>query len=95
MARERFVVPEVVLYEGDPKKKTQREVDRFTATFKNLFDRRDRPNIGELIDISLAAIGDANKQHKLELVFRGISFNSEINLGATQERNERLKCWAT
>ncbi len=91
MARERFVMPEVVLFEDAPNKKNQREIERFTATFKNLFDRRDRPNIGELIDIALAAIGDANKQHDLELVFRGISFNSEINLGATKDRNERLK----
>lgn len=91
MARERFVVPEVILFEDAPNKKARREVERFTATFQNLHERRERPNIGELIDIALAAIGDANKQHELELVFRGISFNSEINLGVTKERNERLK----
>lgn len=90
MARERFVLPEVILYD-DPTKKNRKEVDRFIASFKNIYERRERPNIGELIDIALAAIGDANKQHELELVFRGISFNSEINLGATKERNERLK----
>lgn len=91
MARERFVVPEVVLYDEDKKKKTRREVERFAATFQNLFERRERPNIGELIDMALAALGDANKEHELETVFRGISFNSEINLGSTKERNERLK----
>jgi type I restriction enzyme M protein len=90
MARERFVLPEVVLYD-DPTKKTRKETDKFVASFQSIYERRERPNIGELIDIALAAIGDANKQHELELVFRGISFNSEINLGATKERNERLK----
>ena len=47
-------------------------------------------NIGELINIALEQIEDANKA-KLEGVFRNIDFNTEPNLGQTKERNRRLK----
>ena len=40
-----------------------------------LWEQRDADNLGELIDIALDAIEDANKA-KLEGVFRNISFNS-------------------
>jgi type I restriction enzyme M protein len=91
LARERFVLPDVILMEQNSKTKKSKETERFIASFQSLYERRERPNIGELIDMALAAIGDANKEQELELVFRGISFNSEIHLGATKERNERLK----
>ena len=42
-------------------------------------------NIGELINITLEKIEDANKA-KLETVFRNIDFNSEPNLGQTRDR---------
>ena len=58
--------------------------------FKYLYDRRDAPNIGELINISLEQIEDANRA-KLENVFRNIDFNSEPYLGETKDRNRRLK----
>ena len=58
--------------------------------FDYLYSKRDASNIGELINIALDHIEDANKT-KLENVFRNIDFNSEPNLGETKERNRRLK----
>lgn len=60
------------------------------ADFYTLYNRRNEPNIGELINEALDAICEANKA-KLEGVFRNIDFNSEANLGKTKERNRRLK----
>ncbi len=82
--RERFVVPYIEL-----KDETGKVSDRFSATFDSLYERRGAGNIGELINIVLAAIEDANKA-KLENVFRDIDFNSEANLGDAKERNRRL-----
>ena len=61
----------------------------FPANFDSLYERRARSNIGELINITLEKIEDANKT-KLENVFRNIDFNSEPNLGQTRDRNRRL-----
>ena len=58
--------------------------------FDTLFSERNRENIGEIINIALEQIEDANKEN-LEGVFRNIDFNSEANLGQTRERNRRLK----
>lgn len=70
------------------------ERDRFVlpkgASFRDLYEQRNKPNIGELINIALEAIEDANKK-KLAGVFRNIDFNSEANLGQTKDRNARLK----
>ena len=55
-----------------------------------LYARRAEANIGELINVALEQLEDANKA-KLEGVFRNIDFNSEANLGQTKERNKRLK----
>ena len=60
------------------------------ASFDDLYARRNAPNIGELINIALEAIEDANRA-KLEGVFRNIDFNSEANLGRPKDRNRRLK----
>jgi type I restriction enzyme M protein len=60
------------------------------AEFDHLFANRDAGNIGELINIGLEAIEEANAL-KLENVFRNIDFNSEAALGETKERNYRLK----
>jgi type I restriction enzyme M protein len=60
------------------------------ADFEHLYQQREAANIGELINISLEKIEDANKG-KLENVFRNIDFNSEGALGQTKERNRRLK----
>ena len=59
------------------------------ADFDYLYARRRESNIGELINIALEKIEDANKA-KLENVFRNIDFNSEPHLGQTRERNRRL-----
>jgi type I restriction enzyme M protein len=59
------------------------------ADFEYLYAKRRESNIGELINIALEKIEDANKA-KLENVFRNIDFNSEPHLGQTRERNRRL-----
>src|SRR5438046_2669755 len=58
--------------------------------FDTLYAKRNEPNIGEIINVALEVLEDANKA-KLENVFRNIDFNSEANLGQTKERNKRLK----
>jgi len=60
------------------------------SSFDYLYENRNADNIGDLIDIALSNIEEANKA-KLEGVFRNISFNSEANLGQTRDRNARLK----
>ena len=60
------------------------------ASFYDLYAQRGEPNIGELINIALEKIEDANRA-KLEGVFRNIDFNSEANLGRPKDRNRRLK----
>lgn len=89
LERERFLLPEVVIKEKDAKGK-EKETDRFQASFYSLYERRSEANIGELINITLDHIEEANKL-KLEGVFRNIDFNSEANLGKTKDRNRRLK----
>jgi type I restriction enzyme M protein len=86
---------------GDPKSKTAKERierrlkrERFVlpahCTFDSLYEQRNAPNIGEIINTALDEIEDSNKE-KLEGVFRNIDFNSEASLGQTKERNNRLK----
>jgi type I restriction enzyme M protein len=58
--------------------------------FDTIYAKRSDGNIGEIINIALEKIEDANKS-KLEGVFRNIDFNSESNLGETKDRNKRLK----
>ncbi len=58
--------------------------------FDSLYQQRRAENIGELINIALDKIEDANRE-KLEGVFRNIDFNSEGNLGKTRDRNTRLQ----
>lgn len=60
------------------------------SSFYYLYDHRNDVNIGELINIATQKLEETNTG-KLEDVFRGIDFNSEINLGDTKERNRRLK----
>ena len=82
-------------YKGD-KKRVERALsrERFIvppeSDFDFLYSRREAANIGELINISLENIEEANKA-KLENVFRNVDFNSEPNLGQTKDRNRRLK----
>nr|MBC8363346.1 type I restriction-modification system subunit M [Candidatus Desulfatibia profunda] len=85
LGRERFIIPTIEI--RDSKGKVE---DTFPALFDSLYERRSRSNIGELINILLEHIEDANKG-KLHNVFRNIDFNSEANLGQTRQRNTRLK----
>lgn len=60
------------------------------SAFDFLFEQRNENNLGELINIALEKLEDANRS-KLDRVFRNIDFNSEANLGQTKDRNRRLK----
>jgi type I restriction enzyme M protein len=60
------------------------------GSFTFLWENREAPNIGELINIGLEKIEMANKA-KLANVFRNIDFNSESRLGNTRKRNHILK----
>ena len=86
LERERFILPYVEFKD----EKTGGITDRFLADFHGLHERRKSANLGELINIVLDHIEEANKA-KLEGVFRNIDFNSEANLGKTKDRNRRLE----
>ena len=62
--------------------------------FNYLYDNRTESNIGELIDISLADLEEANREKLTSAdgagVFRNISFNSS-NLGDKKDKGSRLK----
>jgi type I restriction enzyme M protein len=82
-------------YGGDETRIRRRlERERFVlpkgASFYDLYEKRGDANIGELINVALEKIEDANRA-KLEGVFRNIDFNSEANLGRVKDRNRRLK----
>lgn len=82
-------------YKGDETRvRRQLDKDKFKlpkgCTFNALYEQRNEANLGEIINIALEKIEDANKE-KLEGVFRNIDFNSEAALGRTKERNERLR----
>jgi type I restriction enzyme M protein len=80
--------------EDDGRIRRRMERERFFlpkgASFDDLFAKRGADNVGELINIALDEIEEANKA-KLEGVFRGLDFNSETKLGTTRDRNRRLK----
>ena len=81
---------------GDDEARIRRRLERERfilpegASFYELYEQRNEANIGELINIALENIEDANRA-KLEGVFRNIDFNSEANLGRVKDRNRRLK----
>jgi type I restriction enzyme M protein len=81
---------------GDDDERIRRRLarERFVlpagCDFNALYQQRKAENIGELINIALDKIEDANRE-KLEGVFRNIDFNSESNLGKTRDRNARLQ----
>lgn len=85
LERERFVLPMIELKDPD----SGELKDKFLADFYSLYERRSQANIGELINIVLESIEEANKA-KLEGVFT-TDFNNENNLGRTKDRNRRLK----
>ncbi|MCP4601561.1 MAG: type I restriction-modification system subunit M [Proteobacteria bacterium] len=59
------------------------------TSFYDLFKKKDEDNIGELINIALHAIEDANGD-RLEGLF-SIDFNSDAILGKTDQRNKMLR----
>lgn len=73
--------------------KLERFVVPEDSSFDHLYGSRNESNIGELIDIALANLEEANRD-KLSSedgsIFRNISFNSS-NLGDSREKNSRLK----
>lgn len=81
---------------GDDEERIRRRMarERFVlpegCDFDSLYQQRKADNVGELINIALDKIEDANRE-KLEGVFRNIDFNSEANLGKTKDRNTRLQ----
>lgn len=84
------------LEHGDNEERIRRRLryERFVlpegCRFSDLYALRNADNLGEVINIALEKIEDANKE-KLAGVFRNIDFNSEANLGRTRQRNERLQ----
>lgn len=81
---------------GDDETRIRRRLERERfilpegTSFYDLYKMRNEANIGELINIALEKIEDANRA-KLEGVFRNIDFNSEANLGRVKDRNRRLR----
>ena len=59
------------------------------TSFYDLYKNKDSDNIGELINIALHAIEDANGE-SLEGLF-SIDFNSDAVLGKTEQRNKMLR----
>ena len=74
--------------------KRQLQRERFIlpeiSNFDYLYQNRNDAQIGEIIDIGLTALEDANRA-KLAMVFRSISFNSETVFGQTKQRNAIMK----
>jgi len=60
------------------------------SSFDYLYEKRNETNLGDIINIGLEALEEANRS-KLEKVFRNIDYNSEANLGETTDRNRRLQ----
>ncbi|MFK8055943.1 MAG: type I restriction-modification system subunit M [Saprospiraceae bacterium] len=82
-------------YKGDAKRieralKHERFVLPENSTFDYIYEQRNASNLGEIINIGLESLEEANHS-KLEKVFRNIDYNSEANLGQTKDRNRRLK----
>ena len=79
---------------ADRAMKLERFIVPEPSTFDYLYEHRNESNIGELIDIALADLEEANRE-KLSSedgsgIFRNISFNSN-NLGDAKDKNNRLK----
>ena len=82
-------------YKGDKERILRRmERERFVlpdiSSFYYLYEHREAPNVGELINIALEHLEMVNKK-KLLHVFQDVDFNSESRLGNTRKRNHILK----
>ena len=82
-------------YDGD-ERRVQRAMsrERFimdeTSSFSYLYDNRNDTEIGQKINVALAAI-ESNNSAKLHNVFRAIDFNSTVDFGEPREKNAILK----
>ena len=82
-------------YKGD-KQRVERAMsrERFvmdeSSTFDYLYEKRNDNQIGQKINVALAAI-ENNNSAKLHDVFRAIDFNSTVDLGEPKEKNATLK----
>lgn len=86
-------------YGGDRERaKRGMQLERFvvpeTSHFRYLFDNRNEANIGELIDIALEDLVEANREKLYSEdgagIFQNINFNSSV-LGDQKDKNTRLK----
>ena len=82
-------------YNGDQERvKRAMERDRFVmdenSTFEYLYNNRKDSEIGQMINIALAAI-EKNNSSKLHEVFRAIDFNSTVDFGEVKAKNAILK----
>jgi type I restriction enzyme M protein len=86
-------------YKGDKERAARAMgLERFVvpnnSTFDYLLEHRNESNLGELIDIALADLEEANREKLFSEdgsgIFRNISFNSS-NLGDAKDKNSRLK----
>ena len=60
------------------------------STFDYLYENRNNAEIGQMINVALAAI-ERNNSAKLHNVFRAIDFNSQVDFGEVREKNAILK----
>ena len=74
----------------DRKMSRERFVLPENCTFGHIHSKRNEDNIGEIINVALAGVEDANRE-KLEGVFRDIDFNSETNLGESRDRKSTIE----
>ncbi|WP_321478440.1 type I restriction-modification system subunit M [uncultured Bacteroides sp.] len=89
----------IVKYDGDTTRAERAmKRERFNvpteSSFDYLFEHRNENNIGELINIALANLEEANREKMSSEdgsgIFRNIDFNSS-NLGDAKDKNTRLK----
>lgn len=86
-------------YNGD-EERIQRRLSREkfrlppTATFQALYAQRTADNLGEVINMALEAIEEANRE-KLQGVFRNIDFNSEAALDGPRSATRASKICST
>lgn len=82
-------------YDGDVQRveramRRERFVMDETCTFTYLYNNRNDAEIGQKINVALAAI-ENNNSAKLHDVFRAIDFNSTVDFGEPREKNAILK----
>lgn len=82
-------------YKGDRQRVTramsrERFVMDETSTFAYLYANRNHAEIGQKINVALAAI-ENNNSAKLHNVFRAIDFNSTVDFGEPKDKNAILK----